>query len=101
MAKIIIKKKITLEFLGDEYKDDYLEFKSLPLREFEKILPKLDEAGEDGKKALPIMTGILESNFISGKFQGEDVVKEDLLDFDMETLVKAFELFTGQVAPKG
>jgi hypothetical protein len=101
MAKIEIKKKITLEFLGADYKDDYLVFKSMPLREYEKLLPQLEEAGEDGKKAMPIIKSILEGNFIEGKFQGQDVAKEDLADFDLETLIKAFEIFTGQVPPKG
>lgn len=100
MAKIEIKKKITLEFLGDDYKDDYLIFKSMPLREYETILPQLENAGEDGKKALPIIKKILEDNFISGKFQNEDVAKEDLSDFDLQTLIKAFEIFTGQVPEK-
>ena len=100
MAKIIIEKTIKLDFLGEKHKDDFLVFKSMPLREYEKILPKLELAGEDGKKALPIIKEILEQNFVSGKFQNEDVTKEDLVDFDLETLVRAFELFTGQVPEK-
>lgn len=98
MAKILIRKKVDLTFLGEEYKDDYLVFKSMPLREYEKLLPELEAIGEDGKKSLVIIKRVLEDNFIEGKFQGEDVAKEDLIDFDLITLTKCFEIFTGQAS---
>lgn len=45
MSKIVIKKRINLDFLGDDYKDAYLVFKSIPLPDYESIqdsLPKSD-----------------------------------------------------------
>lgn len=45
MTKIVIKKRINLDFLGDDYKDAYLVFKSIPLPDYEEIqgnLPKSD-----------------------------------------------------------
>lgn len=99
-AKILIKKKITLDFLGEEYKDDYLIFKSMPLREYEALLPEVDKIQNDGKASLAMIKKVLENNFIEGKFQGEDVAKEDLVEFDLPTLTHCFEFFTGQVAPK-
>ena len=100
MAKIVIRKKVTLEFLGDEYKDDYLVFKSMPLRDYESLLPELDKAQDDGKASVAIIRRVLEDNFIDGSFQGEAVIKENLADFDLPTLTKCFEVFTGQVPPK-
>jgi hypothetical protein len=100
MAKISIEKKITLEFLGEKYKDDYLVFSSIALREYEKLLPELEAAGDNGQKSLAIIKKVLEDHFIEGKFQNEDVIKDDLADFDLETLTHCFELFTGQVPPK-
>ena len=32
-----IKKKISLDFLGDDYKEGYLIFKSMPIKEFEEF----------------------------------------------------------------
>lgn len=102
MAKIVIKKRITLEFLGDEYKDDFLVFKSIPLKAYEELIPKLEKMSEDSVKSVALIKQILEDNFIEGTFQNEPVNKEDLADFDMETLVKCFGLFTGQSSdPKG
>lgn len=98
--KILIKKKITLEFLGDEYKDDYLTFASMPLKEYEAILPTLETVTGDGKKSFDLIKATLESHFIEGKFQNQDVTKEDLSDFDLNTLIKCFQSFTGQADPK-
>lgn len=97
MAKILIKKKVELGFLGDDYKDDYLVFKSMPLRDYEALLPELEAASDNGQESLKIIKRILEGNFLDGKFQGEDVTKENLADFDLGTLTKCFEIFSGQV----
>lgn len=96
MATIIIKKRVTLEFLGEEYKDSYLEFKSLSLAEFEKLLVKLEPNQDNNKESIKLIAKVLEDQFISGKFLAEDVVKEDIRQFDLETLTRSFELFTGQ-----
>lgn len=94
MAKIVIKKRVSLEFLGDEYKDSHLTFKSMSLKEYEKLL----EAGEElsNKDALLQTIKILKDHFIEGKFMGEDVTSDDLDDFDIGTLVTCLEYFTGQ-----
>lgn len=44
MSKIVIKKRVSLEFLGEEYKEAYLLFKAIPLadyKEFTKSLPQV------------------------------------------------------------
>lgn len=46
MSKIVIKKKVTLGFLGEEYKDAYFNFRTIPLpdyKEFMKSLPESDD----------------------------------------------------------
>jgi hypothetical protein len=94
MATILIKKKVALDFLGKEYEDSFLTFKSMPISEYEKLIGELE--GADNKSSLKLTVKILKDNFIEGKFQGEDVTKEDLEQFDIETLVKCLEIFTGQ-----
>lgn len=96
MANIVIKKRVDLDFLGKEYEGSYLIFKSLSLAEYEKLLDKLQDVGEDGKKSLALVLEVLTKQYIEGKFKGEDVAKEDLNQFDLETMTKCFELFTGQ-----
>lgn len=97
MATIIIKKRVELSFLGDDHKDDYLIFKSMPLKDYEKLLPELDKAQDDGVKSINLVKKVLEDNFLEGKFGGEAVTKDNLADFDLITLTKCFEMFTGQV----
>lgn len=45
MPKIVIKKRVSLDFLGEEYKDSFLVFQSIPLPDFESIskdMPDVD-----------------------------------------------------------
>ena len=96
MANIVIKKRIELGFLGKEYEKDFLEFSSLSLAEYEAILGEMETIQEDNLKALKFIQSILEKRFLSGSFQNEAVNKEDLKQFDLETLTRCFELFTGR-----
>ncbi len=93
---IVIKKKITLEFLGDEYKDSYLTFKSVSLKEYEQLIESLDKVTEDNSKSLALIKEILEKHYIEGVFEGEKVEVGDLQEFDIETITTCFQKFTGQ-----
>lgn len=98
---LVIRKKVTLEFLGDEYKDAYLVFKAIPVGDLKKIqdgMPKED--AEDKSQAIPIMLNVLKDYFLSGKAPGEngeltDVSKEDLNDLDANTAIKCFQALSG------
>lgn len=94
MAKIVIKNKITLEFLGEEYKDSYLEFKSMSISEYEGLLDQLNT--DDNKESLKVTVKVLTDHFIDGKFLGEKVEAADLVQFDIQTLITCLEYFTGQ-----
>jgi hypothetical protein len=101
MSKIVIKKKISLDFLGEEYKDGYLVFKSIPLRDFEQYATKAKELEGDEKASSQLIISILQENFITGMFPDEkgdlfEVKKDQLLDFDVATAVKVFSILTGQ-----
>ncbi len=96
---IVIKKQVSLEFLGEEYKDSYLTFTSMTLREYEELQPTLEKSVKD-KKSMELVKDVLTKHFLGGKFQGQDVTQEDLFDFDIETLMHCFQIFTGQGSPK-
>lgn len=88
---IVIKKRVELGFLGDEYKDSYLILRSISVNEHENI----------GDKTVKEV--ILE-HFIEGKIQqGEDkvtITKDNLGELSGEVLHKAFEVIAGVVDPK-
>lgn len=96
MAEIIIKKKVTLEHLGEEYKDSFVTFKSIPIGEYEKLAKEID-AVED-KESMNKILEILGSYFFEGLFDGQKLSKEDMSQFDGETILKFFETLTGQKA---
>lgn len=96
MANIVIKKKVDLGFLGDDYKESYLVFKSIPIKDYDKIIEEVEKFKDDNKQALTYIRGVVPTYFLEGKFQGEDVVKEDLDDFDQETYLQIFQRITGQ-----
>lgn len=108
MAKFVIKKKISLDFLGEEYKEAYLILRSIPLKDFDEIIDAVGEAEKkDSKASLNLMFDYITKYFHSGKFpddsgQLQAVTTEDLTEFiDNETAVKCFELLTGQnIDPK-
>jgi predicted RNA-binding Zn ribbon-like protein len=98
MADIVIKRKIPLGFLGEEYKEDYLVFSAIPMNEYEKLM---DVQSEDSKQATKIILKTLQDKFVEGRFQGQKVETEDIGKFDGTTVVKCFAVLTGQdIDPK-
>lgn len=94
MAKIVIKKRVSLDFLGDEYKESYLTFQSMSIAEYQKLLGEMTDT--DNVKSLKLTLDILKRHFLEGKFLDEIVTAEDLDQFDVQTLVSCLEIFTGQ-----
>lgn len=97
MAEIIIRKRVSLDFLGDRYVESYLEFKSIAVRAFPKIIESLKKAeGGDDNAKLEAMLKVLEDHFVEGIFDKQKVNKEDVGQFDNSTIVRCFEALTGQ-----
>lgn len=99
MADIIIKKKVTLEFLGEEYKDSYLTFKSISVGDYGDITNGIEELSD--AEASKKIIGILEKYFVEGLFEGQKLSSEDISKFDGETILKCFETLTGQKTVEG
>lgn len=102
---IVIKKKVSFDFLGEEYKEAYIIFQSIPVKDYQKIFAEEKKIGEDNIKATDYMRSVLTDYFIEGKFpdNGElaDVKKEDLGDLDGESTINCFKILTGQdIDPK-
>lgn len=104
MANIVIKKKVSLEFLGDEYKDSYILFKVIPISEYRELIPKID-AVEKRLDLIELMLEVLKDKFIEGKILEEsttvDMTNKDLESLDEATLSECFAYITGQkISPK-
>lgn len=100
MAKIVIKKRINLDFLGTEYEGGYVEFKSLSIKDVQGKLDEIQNVGEDNKRAVDLMLKLLSECFVGGLFktsEGEEQInKEDLTDFDVASIIKFFQILSGQ-----
>lgn len=98
---LIIRKKVTLEFLGNEYKDAYLVFKSIPISQLETLLDKMPKEGDtNNTKSISAMLEVLKEYFLDGKFpnaqgQLEDVTKDDLDNIDADTAIHCFQGLSG------
>lgn len=99
MADIIIKKKVTLEFLGDDYKDSFVTFRSIPVGEFNELIKGLETVNDN--ESLPEIINILEKYFVEGLFDGQKLSEDDIKQFDGETIIKCFETLTGQKTVEG
>lgn len=101
---IQIKKRIGLDFLGEEYKEGYLEFNSVAMKDYEALAKKSQSLSEDPTESIKFIVSFLTDRFVGGKFpQGgelKDVTKEQLPEFDAEVFLKSFQLLTGQLDPK-
>lgn len=102
MSKIVIRKRVSLEFLGDEYKDAYLDFKSVPVGDYDGLLDQIKAVGDDNKKANAAILKILQDYYLGGKFPNEKGELEDLdskdelSGLDKDTLLECFGKMTGQ-----
>jgi hypothetical protein len=94
MSKIVIKKTINLDFLGEEYKDSFLVFKSIPLKDYEAFI--VQSKKQDESEAVKLIVNTLKKYFVEGKFNGADLTGEDIDDLDITTAVTVFKYLTGQ-----
>jgi hypothetical protein len=98
---IIIKKRVSLDFLGDEYTEAYLVFRSIPAVDFDDVMVQLKSLEEKAEGSITFILEILKKYFLSGGFPNdagilESVAAEDLDGIDPQTLVQCFKVFTGQ-----
>lgn len=109
MAKIVIKRRVSFDFLGDDYKEGYIVFRSVGIDELGSIEKKAEEATEE-QDSLKFIKNFLGDKFIEGKFPDvddgnklQDLDKNDIGQFDPETIMVIFQVLGGGVAadPKG
>lgn len=101
---MIIKKKISFDFLGELYKDAYGIFASIPISEYPEIGKTVDKEGDSIKKSL-LMLEIVKQKFIEGQYPNDEgeleaLKSEDLDGADGELLLTIYNRLMGGSDPK-
>ncbi len=103
MTNIVIKKRVSLDFLGDEYKEAYITLKAVPVSQYEDLIPELDKLVNKRLAMIKLIIEVLKERFIEGKFPVDgglvDISKEDIDAFDEATIAELFGYITGQALP--
>lgn len=69
---ITFTKRVSLDFLGDEYKGSYIDFKAIPVKNYKAIQDDIKNLEGNDNNTFGYMQNLLETNFIGGKLvQGE------------------------------
>ena len=101
----VVKKRFSLDFLGEDWKDAYIDFNLPSLKEsLDQNLPSEDQIKEDPKKYTLQMVDFLEQHFVDG--QGWDdsgklvqLKKEDISELPQSVFGKAFIFLSGDIDP--
>lgn len=100
MGKVVIRKRIDLDFIGKDYEGGWVEFQSLSVKDVQSKLDEIKNVGDDGKLAVSLMIDLLSDCFLGGVFKYKDTEeklgKEDIQDFDVPSITKFFTILTGQ-----
>ena len=97
MANIVIKRRLDLSFLGDEYHESYLTFKAIPVIEHNEIQRKIAAVKDDDNDgAVKVMVDILQEYFYDGIFLGEKVIASDIGSFDEITILRCYQTLTNR-----
>lgn len=102
---MIIKKRISFDFLGEEYKDAYGVFASIPITEYPEIANTVDKEGNSIKKG-QLMLAIVKKKFLSGEWPDDDgklqpLKAEELDGADGDLLLTVYNRLMGGADPKG
>lgn len=100
---ISIKKRISLEFLGDDYKESYVVLRSLPLNKYEEYVAKTKQLEKESKeeplKAVYFILDLLKEYFIEGKIFNDGKLEEfqpdNFGDLDFSAVQEIFNKFSG------
>lgn len=109
MSTFVIKKRIPLDFLGEGWKEAYVEFSPFSFVDNDKIIAMrkfgLDQNGDNAKEASDQLLEVVKEKFIEGKgWNGEkliNITKENLAELPIEVIVKVLQELQGNsILPK-
>lgn len=104
MAEIVVKKRITLEFLGEDYKDGYIVFESIPVKDYERIIKEVEVAEKSGgSEAMNLVKKLVTGRLVEGEIPQDGgmvaITKDNLADLPGDVFLEAMQQLTGKISP--
>lgn len=100
---ITITKRVSLDFLGEEYGESYIIFNAIKVREFDEIQDKINSFNDDERKSFGYIKEQVAERFVSGKvFQAgklQDITAEDLPDLPLDAFISCYKAMIGDISP--
>lgn len=108
MTTFVVKKKISLDFLGEDWKECYLEMTPFTFADNDKILriqklslQQVNMTAEEAQHASTEILNLVADKLISGKgYNGESLIpitRENLSDLPIEVIVHALKELQGRL----
>lgn len=105
MADFTIYKRVNLDFLGERYKDSYIDVEAIAMDERDKIIAGLEALGGDETKSFDYVKNLVLERLGGGSLKDGDkpaveVTKENMLSFPAEVFLEALAQLQGRPDPK-
>lgn len=98
--KFDIQKRVDLSYLGDEWKECYLEFAMPSYHDIKEFAEKGKDNAEIVEKGLERLTELFKGGFAISDGKKVEVKRENINDLPMEVVTKSLQAISGQVDPK-
>ncbi len=98
--RLDITKKVSLEYLGEEWKECYLEFRLPSYGDLKNLTNEDATDQEKVDKGLETIVGLFKGGLAVSEGKQVDVQSEDIKDFPIEVLTKCFKAISGDIDPK-
>ncbi len=105
MSKFKVVKKLSLDFLGTEWKDAYINFEVLTIADIKNKFPALAQLDQNDPASvvggMDMILDILKSKFVDGKApEGKELKVEDLESLPAELMKRSLDFLSqGVTAP--
>ena len=103
MPKFKVVKKLSLDFLGEGWKDTYINFNALTIGDIKDKFPALTEVDIDNSKSIikgmETVLGVMKEKFIDGKVPDEKgalvpLKVEELKDLPIEVMKRSLDFLS-------
>jgi hypothetical protein len=100
--KFIVRKHVSLEFLGADWKDAFIDYNAFDSNDLLQI-SEISTDENDKTSSFRKMLDLLKSHFINGQGVGADglvdLTADDLSELPIEIVNKSIEALNGSVSP--